>query len=109
MFTLNYQLEVLPEYKGFIDCIYKIRVNYKLVDGEYEASDVIVISLPLPSQEDSYIAFSSLTDQKVREWISRFISEKALYKMLEDKIMLMRTPTVIKELTPIGIDPASEI
>lgn len=96
-YILTYELEVIPEYNGMVDCIYKISLEYEGKDGEFSTKDFSSFILPLP-EGNSFIPFDQLTDEKIREWIFRIYPKDAIEKNLADRIFIMKNPTVIKSL-----------
>lgn len=97
-YVLLYELEVLPDYNGFKDCIYKINIEYKAIDGEYTTSDYSSMTLPFPQEGAFFIPFEDLTDLDIRDWIFRLYPKNFIEQNLADRIFIMKNPPIKKQL-----------
>lgn len=89
------RLEVIPSYNQFINIVKIVHYSIIMKDGDYSAEiiDYIKLSEPEPFE---FIAYDSLTEDTVINWIKSNVDILRIENALKQKLESIKNPTELK-------------
>lgn len=87
------KLEIAPIENSMVNVVKIIHYSVKMIDNLYEAEAIGTVDLQNPNASN-FIAFDSLSESMVIDWLKSLLDEPTIKASLQNKINSLKNPTV---------------